>query len=411
MKRVVFIVLAVLMSAASAQMTWTRVTDSAQWSGRWASALQVFHDTMWLIGGDSCLLTLNNVWYSTDGDSWICATVCAPWPPRSGMGSFVHDDRIWLAGGFYRDTVNSCWRGYDDVWWSSDGFNWTEATDSAGWEPRGMLTAVVFHDTMWVIGGCNNTSTGPFYNDVWKSADGDSWVCVTDSAPWMPRGGHAAVVLRDTIWLVCGLIYPNSSDEIWCSADGSSWTLAGHAPWGPRYGHGSVVLRDTVWTMAGYDMGTARFFNDVWYSADGTSWLLAVEHAEWWDRHYPAVVVYNNTIWLMGGTPNYYSGSSDVWNSTGLSGIEEHPTSGTQRVTPSAAIVRGVLFVPLASGVQREASGVLLDISGRRVLDLTPGANDVSRLSPGVYFVRQEAQVQAQAQAIRKVIVTRRRIQ
>jgi hypothetical protein len=46
----------------------------------------------------------------------------------------------------------------------------------------------------------------------------------------------------------------------------------------------------------------------------------------------------------------------------------------------------------------------LLDISGRRVLDLHAGANDVQTLVPGVYFVR-EAQVQAQAQAVRKVLV------
>ena len=30
---------------------------------------------------------------------------------------------------------------------------------------------------------------------------------------------------------------------------------------------------------------------------------------------------------------------------------------------------------------------VLLDVSGRRVLALSPGPNDVSHLSPGVYFV------------------------
>jgi|GEM_PF-3140138 hypothetical protein len=30
---------------------------------------------------------------------------------------------------------------------------------------------------------------------------------------------------------------------------------------------------------------------------------------------------------------------------------------------------------------------VLLDASGRKVLDLTPGPNDASRLAPGVYFV------------------------
>jgi len=44
-------------------------------------------------------------------------------------------------------------------------------------------------------------------------------------------------------------------------------------------------------------------------------------------------------------------------------------------------------------------------ISGRKVLDLKPGPNDVRSLAPGVYFVR-EAQTQAQAQAVRKVVIT-----
>jgi hypothetical protein len=51
-----------------------------------------------------------------------------------------------------------------------------------------------------------------------------------------------------------------------------------------------------------------------------------------------------------------------------------------------------------------QALAELHDISGRRVMDLRPGANDVRGLAPGVYFVRE---AQAQAQAVRKVVVTR----
>ena len=82
-------------------------------------------------------------------------------------------------------------------------------------------------------------------------------------------------------------------------------------------------------------------------------------------------------------------------------------TSYGLRVASSATIVRGVLVFE-ARGERREARGELLDISGRKVLNLQPGANDVSDLAPGVYFVREaQAQAQDQAQAIRKVVVTR----
>jgi hypothetical protein len=78
--------------------------------------------------------------------------------------------------------------------------------------------------------------------------------------------------------------------------------------------------------------------------------------------------------------------------------IVESPT--TERTPPRATIVHGVLSAP-ASGVARQASSVLLDISGRKVLDLQPGPNDVSRLAPGVYLVRLEPSAAA------KVVVAR----
>jgi hypothetical protein len=74
---------------------------------------------------------------------------------------------------------------------------------------------------------------------------------------------------------------------------------------------------------------------------------------------------------------------------------------------PMPTVVRGVLFLPEATGHKPQAAG-LLDISGRRVLDLLPGANDVRSLAPGVYFVREDPQASSpKPQAVRKVVVTR----
>jgi hypothetical protein len=57
-------------------------------------------------------------------------------------------------------------------------------------------------------------------------------------------------------------------------------------------------------------------------------------------------------------------------------------------------VVRGVLVLPasgpsapLRAGSERTACGVLLDAAGRKVADLRTGANDVSGVPPGVYFV------------------------
>jgi hypothetical protein len=89
-------------------------------------------------------------------------------------------------------------------------------------------------------------------------------------------------------------------------------------------------------------------------------------------------------------------------------GVEETP-SAEVRTTNAATVVRSVLFLPEAVSGERSAVGArLLDISGRKALDLKPGANDVSRLSPGVYFVREEPQALSRGpQAVRKVVITK----
>ena len=72
----------------------------------------------------------------------------------------------------------------------------------------------------------------------------------------------------------------------------------------------------------------------------------------------------------------------------------------------SATIIRDVLCLS-ASSVGRRTSSALLDISGRKVLDLLPGPNDVRHLAPGVYFVRASSAASSGPSAVTKVIVTR----
>jgi hypothetical protein len=64
-----------------------------------------------------------------------------------------------------------------------------------------------------------------------------------------------------------------------------------------------------------------------------------------------------------------------------------------------------VITVTDVSG-RAQMSLVLLDASGRRVLDLHPGANDVRSLVTGVYFVRAVSG-RLSAASCKKVIVTR----
>jgi hypothetical protein len=71
------------------------------------------------------------------------------------------------------------------------------------------------------------------------------------------------------------------------------------------------------------------------------------------------------------------------------SGVDESLMPEKMGSMPLPTIVRDVLYLPEAAGRNPRAAW-LLDISGRRVLDLRPGANDVGRLPTGVYFVKHD---------------------
>ena len=86
-------------------------------------------------------------------------------------------------------------------------------------------------------------------------------------------------------------------------------------------------------------------------------------------------------------------------------GVCEQPAVSAWPKVPRQTVVHGVLFLPEASGPKPQAAS-LMDATGRKVLDLKRGANDVRTFAPGVYFVR-ETQAQAEAQAVRKVVIAR----
>jgi YVTN family beta-propeller protein len=85
-------------------------------------------------------------------------------------------------------------------------------------------------------------------------------------------------------------------------------------------------------------------------------------------------------------------------------GIEEDLKPQVAGPQPVATVVRCVLFLPEATSLKPQAAS-LLDISGRKVLDLSPGANDVRTLAPGVYFVRSAVGGERSAAAVRKVVI------
>ncbi|MEM2618527.1 MAG: DUF2341 domain-containing protein, partial [Candidatus Hadarchaeales archaeon] len=145
------------------------------------------------------------------------------------------------------------------------------ATSAAGWSGRYSHTSVVFDNKIWVLGGY--ASSG-YKNDVWYSSDGINWTCATSAASWSARYGHTSVVFDNKIWVLGGYDSSGYKNDVWYSSNGTSWTCAtSAASWSARCGHTSVVFDNKIWVLGGFTSGGV--LNDVWYSSNGTSWIPA----------------------------------------------------------------------------------------------------------------------------------------
>ena len=99
------------------------------------------------------------------------------------------------------------------------------------------------------------------------------------------------------------------------------------------------------------------------------------------------------------GPPLNGSSIAVIGDATGIA----EPLERGARVS---SIIRGSIV--LGRGQHK----VLFDVSGRKVMKLAPGENDVSRLAPGVYFIKEQSAISSQysgrdASSVTKVVVQR----
>lgn len=114
------------------------------------------------------------------------------------------------------------------------------------------------------------------------------------------------------------------------------------------------------------------------------------------DRYWVEVKVYTQEFgWLYNTWPesvNVGFGETvyDINIHIGSQAMEETITHNARGSTPNATVVHGILFLPMSSVERSAVVASLLDITGRKVLDLVLGANDIRYIAPGVYFIQQE---------------------
>ena len=138
---------------------------------------------------------------------WGEVTKAASFCERDGAGAATFDGKMWLLGGWADDPAGgSAHVGYNDVWNTTDGLNWTRVRKNSPknpgiWEGRHCGGYVVFHDKMWIVGG--DPLLKHYQNEVWSSADGVSWR-KDATAPWAPRQYHSVAALTTRPPIRCG---------------------------------------------------------------------------------------------------------------------------------------------------------------------------------------------------------------
>lgn len=185
---------------------WDTIATKSNLPGRFFYHPFVFKNKMWLIGGEDKKGKYSDIWNSEDGINWTKQKDNLPFGKRSGSQVVMLQGKLYLLD--------------NDVWLSEDGLNWQLLTNEIvkGEQIFG-YSAQVFNDKIWLL-GCNRN--GQFSSQVLYSADGKNWQA--QDAPWLPRGGIAATVHHNKIYMTGGKYggTPNHPDFRY---DNDVWTL------------------------------------------------------------------------------------------------------------------------------------------------------------------------------------------
>ena len=80
-----------------------------------------------------------------------------------------------------------------EVWSSLDGVNW-DLINHDGFEPMEFCPATVYDDKIWIVGGGSYPPThsekysSPYmYNSVWNSSDGKNWTLASNDPGFSPQ--------------------------------------------------------------------------------------------------------------------------------------------------------------------------------------------------------------------------------
>lgn len=186
--------------------SWTTISRTSNLPNRFFYHPFVFENKIWIVGGEDKNTKYADIWNSEDGITWTKQKENLPFGKRSGSQIVTLNNNLFLLD--------------NDVWRSIDGLNWEKVADEIvkGEQIFG-YAAQVFDNKIWLL-GCNRN--GQFSSQVLYSSDGKNWQ--TNTAPWLPRGGIAATVHNNKIYMTGGK-YGGTPNHPEFRYDNDVWTL------------------------------------------------------------------------------------------------------------------------------------------------------------------------------------------
>ena len=264
----------------------------------------------------------------------------------------------------------TCHDASSTIIYESLGYKWEKVTCAAEFSPRDGAGALVFKDSLRLIGGWNPLDKNNFplvcNNEVWSSLNGVTWSRTKENTfinknfnkkeDWEGRHSAGYAVYKDRMWIIGGDENQGHFQfDVWNSSDGKKWkyvNLNSPVPWGPRVLQHTVVFKNKIWIMGGQTIpqfaeSKEKFYNDVWNTEDGINWSLVSKDIPWEAREYHDTTVFDNTIWVIGGVgESDIKNRNDVWFSkNGIDWQELPNTPWKKRHASSIFIHNNSLFV------------------------------------------------------------------